>query len=51
MFKFTEESVIVGSWVRLILADIKTYEEVPNIFGLKEAVLEVLASMGIVESK
>lgn len=41
---FTKDSQIVKSYVLLILADKMTYEEVPNLFNLREAVAEVLTS-------
>lgn len=41
---FTKDSQIVKSYVLLILADKMTYEEVPNLFNLRETVAEVLTS-------
>lgn len=41
---FTKDSQIVKSYVLLILADKMPYEEVPNLFNLREAVAEVLTS-------
>ena len=40
--KFTKDSVIVKSWVALILAGTYTIDDVPNIGNLKEVVQEVL---------
>lgn len=39
---FKPDSAIVRSYVILILADKMTYEEVPNLFNLREAVAEAL---------
>lgn len=39
---FTKDSVIVKSWVALILAGTYTIDDVPNIGNLREVVQEVL---------
>ncbi|WP_255374523.1 CD1375 family protein [Tissierella sp. P1] len=39
---FKPNSAIVRSYVILILAEKMTYEEVPNLFNLREAVQEAL---------
>lgn len=39
---FTKNSVIVKSWVALILAGTYTIDDVPNISNLREVVQEVL---------
>ena len=41
-YKFKKESKTVESYVILILAGKKTFEQVPNIFNLREVVAEVL---------
>lgn len=39
---FTKDSSLVKSYVLLILAGKMTYEEVPKLFNLREAVAEAL---------
>lgn len=39
---FKKDSAIVRSYVLLILAGEMIYEEVPNLFNLREAVAELL---------
>lgn len=39
---FTPDSAIVRSYVILILAGKMTYDEVPDLFNLREVVAEVL---------
>ncbi len=39
---FTKDSALVRSYVLLILAGKMTYEEVPNLFNLRDAVAEAL---------
>lgn len=39
---FRKDSAIVRSYVILILAGEMTFEEVPNLFNLREVVAEVL---------
>ena len=40
--KFNKDSIIVKSWVALILAGTYTIDDVPNISNLREVVQEVL---------
>lgn len=40
--EFTKESSIVKSYVLLIQKDMKTIEDVPNLFNLKEVVQQCL---------
>lgn len=40
---FSENSMLVKSWVRLIESGAKAWEDVPNLFNLQEAVAAVLA--------
>lgn len=46
MFKFTVKSPIVQIYVAQVLAGSLTIENVPTFFGLRDAVKEVLASLG-----
>lgn len=43
---FKRDSQIVRSYVLLILAGEMTYDEVPNLFNLREMVAEVLGLEG-----
>lgn len=40
--KFNKDSIIVKTWVALILAGTYTIDDVPNISNLREVVQEVL---------
>ncbi|RXI38735.1 hypothetical protein DP129_10980 [Clostridium tetani] len=51
MFKLTKESGLTKVWVSLILGGTYTFQQVPNLFNLKEAVGEVLKDVGVIESK
>ena len=42
---FTKDSAIVKVWVSLVLSEVYTLEQVPNLFNLKEVVAEVIKSM------
>lgn len=39
---YTKESLIVKTWVSLVMAGIYTVEQVPNLFNLRAVVQEVL---------
>ena len=41
---FTKDSALVKGYVLLIVANKMTYEEVPELFNLREAVAEALLS-------
>ncbi|MCW6665395.1 CD1375 family protein [Aerococcaceae bacterium NML191219] len=41
-YKFKRDSKMVESYVILILAGKRTFDQVPNIFNLREMVAEVL---------
>lgn len=41
--KFTKKSIIVKSWVSLIVGGIYQLEDVPRLFNLQEAVAAVIA--------
>lgn len=43
---FTKDSIIVKTWVSLILAGTYTIDDVPNIGNLREVVQEVLDEHG-----
>lgn len=47
MFKFEKESIIVKSWVSLIMAGTYKLEEVPNLFNLKNIVTEVIKELTV----
>lgn len=40
---FTKNSAIVKSWIRLIKAGRRTYEDVPALGNLREVIAEILA--------
>lgn len=42
---FTKNSVIVKSWVALILAGTYTIDDVPNISNLKDVVTEIIEGL------
>ena len=42
---YTKESLIVKTWVSLVMAGIYTVEQVPNLFNLRAVVQEVLDSL------
>ncbi|WP_189911059.1 hypothetical protein [Clostridium cochlearium] len=46
---FTKNSGLVKVWVSLILGGTYTYEQVPNLFNLRESVGEVLKEVGFIE--
>lgn len=41
---FTKDSQLVKGYVLLIVSNKMTYEEVPNLFNLREAVAEALTA-------
>lgn len=41
-FRFTNDNVVVMSWVSLVLAGKYTYDQVPNLLNLRQCVKEVL---------
>lgn len=43
--KFNKDSVIVKSWVALILAGTYTIDDVPNISNLKNVVTEIIEGL------
>lgn len=43
--KFNKDSVIVKSWVALILAGTYTIDDVPNISNLKDVVTEIIEGL------
>lgn len=47
MFKLGKDSAVVKCWVTLVMAGTYTIEQVPTIFGIREAVESVLKEMGI----
>lgn len=42
MRQFTKKSIIVKSWVSLIVTGVYTYDDVPNLLNLRAVVKEVL---------
>lgn len=44
---FTKESRIVQDYVLLINKGFKTYEDVPNLFNLREVVEQCLVEQGV----
>ncbi len=42
---YTKESLIVKTWVSLVMAGIYTVEQVPNLFNLRAVVQEVLNTL------
>lgn len=49
MFKLTKESGLVKNvWVPLILNKTYTFEQVPNLFNLREVVENVLVEVGFI---
>lgn len=48
MFKFEDVSIVVNSWVILILNGDKKLEEVPRLWNLKEVVEKVLKDRGFI---
>lgn len=42
---FTKDSVLVKTWVSLVLAGTFTLEQVPKLFNLKEVVTEVVNTL------
>lgn len=45
MLKFNKDSIVVKSWVTMVMAGVYTIEEVPTIFGIREAVEAVLKEL------
>lgn len=43
--KFNKDSIIVKSWVALILAGTYTIDDVPNISNLKDVVTEIIEGL------
>lgn len=43
--KFDKNSMLVKSWVNLILMDVYTKEDVPNLSNLREVVIPIVDSM------
>lgn len=49
MFTLTKESGLVKNvWVPLIMNGTYTFEQVPNLFNLREVVKEVLVEVGFI---
>lgn len=42
---FTEDSVLVKTWVSLVLAGTFTLDQVPKLFNLKSVVSEIVNSL------
>lgn len=45
MLKFDKNSIVVKSWVTMVMAGVYTIEQVPTIFGIREAVEAVLKEL------
>ncbi|WP_277251221.1 hypothetical protein [Peptoniphilus vaginalis] len=45
MLKFNKDSIVVKSWVTMVMAGVYTIEQVPTIFGIREAVEAVLKEL------
>nr|DAU68261.1 MAG TPA: hypothetical protein [Caudoviricetes sp.] len=45
MFKLGKDSAVVKAWVTLVMSEVYTIDQVPTIFGIKEAVEAVIAEM------
>lgn len=45
MLKFNKDSIVVKSWVTMVMAGVYTIEQVPTIFGIREAVETVLKEL------
>ena len=43
--KFNKDSIIVKTWVALILAGTYTIDDVPNISNLKDVVTEIIEGL------
>lgn len=42
---FTKDSVLVKTWVSLVLAGTFTLDQVPKLFNLKSVVSEIIANL------
>lgn len=45
MLKFDKDSIVVKAWVTMVMTGVYTLEQVPTIFGIKEAVEEVVKQL------
>lgn len=45
MLKFNKDSIVVKSWVTMVMAGVYAIEQVPTIFGIREAVEAVLKEL------
>ena len=46
---FTRDSIIVKTWVSLVLSGTYTREQVPNLFNLRQVVFEILDELAAPE--
>ena len=42
---FTKDSVLVKTWVSLVLAGTFTWDQVPTLFNLKSVVTEIVSTL------
>lgn len=45
MLKFDKNSIVVKAWVTMVMTGVYTIEQVPTIFGIKEAVEAVIKEL------
>ena len=45
MLKFDRNSMVVKAWVTMVMSGVYNIEQVPNIFGIKESVEEVIKEL------
>lgn len=45
MLKFDKNSIVVKAWVTMVMTGVYALEQVPAIFGIKEAVEEVVKEL------
>lgn len=45
MLKFDKNSIVVKAWVTMVMTGVYTIEQVPTIFGIREAVEAVLKEL------
>lgn len=45
MLKFDKNSIVVKAWVTMVMTGVYTIEQVPTIFGIREAVEAVIKEL------